>query len=63
MDGGAWWATGHGVTKSQYRTERLHFHFHFLSVKGKRGCWVVVLGTSKEWVAIHMEIEKQIFGN
>ena len=23
MDGGAWWATVHGVTKSQ--TERLHF--------------------------------------
>ena len=22
----------------------------------------MVLGTSKEWVAIHMEIEKQIFG-
>ena len=26
MDGGAWWATFHGVTKSQ---ARLHFHFHF----------------------------------
>ena len=28
MDGGAWWATVHGVAKS--RTP-LHFHFHFLS--------------------------------
>ena len=47
--------------KESDTNERLHFHF--LSVKGKRGCWVVVLGTSKEWVAIHMEIKKQIFGN
>ena len=28
MDGGAWWATGHGVAKSR---TRLHFHFHFVS--------------------------------
>jgi len=28
MDGGAWWAAVHGVTKSQSdMTERLHFHF------------------------------------
>ena len=27
MDGGAWWAAVHGVTKSQTLTERLHFHF------------------------------------
>ena len=26
MDGGAWWATVHGVVKSR---TRLHFHFHF----------------------------------
>ena len=27
MDGGAWWATIHGVTKSRTR-QQLHFHFH-----------------------------------
>ena len=27
MDGGAWWAAVHGVTKNQDTTEQLHFHF------------------------------------
>ena len=27
MGGGAWWAAVHGVTKSQTRTEQLHFQF------------------------------------
>ena len=27
MDGGAWWAVVHGVTKSQTWLEQLHFHF------------------------------------
>ena len=26
MDGGAWWAAVHGVTKSWTLTEQLHFH-------------------------------------
>ena len=30
MDGGAWWAAVHGVTKSRTLPERLHFHFHAL---------------------------------
>ena len=29
MDGGAWWATVHGVTKSQTRLSDFPFTFHF----------------------------------
>ena len=29
MDGGAWWAAVHGVTKSQTRLSDLTFTFHF----------------------------------
>ena len=29
MDGGAWWATAHGVVKSQTRLSDLTFTFHF----------------------------------
>ena len=40
MDGGAWWATVHGVAKSRTRlsdfTFTFHFHFHFsLSCTGE----------------------------
>ena len=30
MDGGAWWTTVHGVTKSQTQLSDSHFHFHQL---------------------------------
>ena len=29
MDGGAWWAAVHGVTKSQTRLSNITFTFHF----------------------------------
>ena len=29
MDGGAWWAAVHGVSKSQTRLSNLTFPFHF----------------------------------
>ena len=29
MDGGAWWAAGHGVAKSQTRLSDFTFNFHF----------------------------------
>ena len=30
MDGGAWWATVHGVAQSQIRLSDFTFHFHVL---------------------------------
>ena len=30
MDGGAWWATVHGVTKSRTQLSDFTFHFHAL---------------------------------
>ena len=30
VDGGAWWTTVHGVTKSQTQLSDSHFHFHKL---------------------------------
>ena len=33
MDGGAWWATVHGVTKSQTRLSDFTFTFHFRALE------------------------------
>ena len=33
MDGGAWWATVHGVAKSQTRLSDFTFTFHFHALK------------------------------
>ena len=33
MDGGAWWATVYGVTKSQIRLSDFTFTFHFLALE------------------------------
>ena len=33
MDGGAWWAAVHGVTKSRTRLSDLTFTFHFLALE------------------------------
>ena len=35
MDGGAWWATVHGVAKDM--TERLHFHFSLSCIGEENG--------------------------
>ena len=32
MDRGAWWATVHGVTKSQTRLSDSHFHFQLIHI-------------------------------
>ena len=36
MDGGAWWATVHGVAELD-RTERLHFHFSCSRIGERNG--------------------------
>ena len=33
MDGGAWWAAVHGVTKSQTRLSNFTFTFHLVPVQ------------------------------
>ena len=38
MDGGAWWAAVHGVTKSQTRLSDFTFTFHFLSLENPLQC-------------------------
>ena len=37
MDGGAWWAVVHGVTKESDTTERLHFHFSLSCIGNRNG--------------------------
>ena len=67
MDGGAWWATGHGVARSQ---TWLHFHFHFsLSCTGEGNgkplqysclenpraggaLWAAVYGVAQSWTQL-----------
>ena len=62
MDGGAWWATVHGVTKSLTRLSDFPFHFHWIMnawistllqvVGGGVGChwisWVGFVGWTRE---------------
>ena len=52
MDGGAWWATVHGVTKSQTRLSdftpahkytHTHTHTHTVGKKGKSVCYLILL--------------------
>ena len=46
MDRGAWWATVHGVTKSQ--TGLSNIHFHFQEIVKDRGSWcAAVRGAAK----------------
>ena len=62
MDGGAWWAAVHGVTKSQTLTERLYFHFSLSCIGEGNGnpfqcsclenprdggaCWAAIYGVA-----------------
>ena len=47
MDGGAWWAAVHGVTRSQDTTEQLHFHA--LEKEMATHSSVLAWGESQRW--------------
>ena len=44
MDGGAWWAAIHGVTKSRARLSDFTFTFHFHALEKKMATHSSVLG-------------------
>ena len=56
MDGGAWWATVHGVTKSRTRLRDFTFTFHFHALVKEMAthssvlAWRI-LGTEGAWWA------------
>ena len=43
MDGGAWWATVHGVTKSQTQLSDFTFTFHFPALEKEMATYSSVL--------------------
>ena len=50
MDGGAWWAADHGVTKSQTRLSDFTFTFHFHALEKEMATSPVFLpGESQGW--------------
>ena len=55
MDGGAWWATVHGVAKSRTRLSDFSLHFHFQ--RGKVG----VLNPSCLELELHISLNIIIY--
>ena len=58
MDGGAWWATVHGVTKSRTRLIDFTFTFHFHALEKEMATHSSVLvqripGTGAWWAAVY----------
>ena len=68
MDGGAWWASVHGVAEGRTRPERLHFHFSLSCIGEGNGnalqcaClenprdggawWAAVYGVTQSWTQL-----------
>ena len=44
MDGGAWWAAVHGVTKSRTRLSEFRFTFHFNTLEKEMATHSSILG-------------------
>ena len=58
MDGGAWWATVHGVTRSRTQLSNFTFTFHFHALEKEMATHSSVLawripGTGAWWAAIY----------
>ena len=59
MDGGAWWAAVHGVTKSWTLTERLHFYFSLSCIGEGNGnplegsCLENPRDSGAQWAAVY----------
>ena len=49
MDGGAWWATVHGVTKSQTGLSNFTFSFHFYALEKEMATHCSVLAWKIPW--------------
>ena len=49
MDGGAWWAAVHGVTKSQTRLSEFTFTFHFHALEEEMATHSSVLAWRIPW--------------
>ena len=58
MDGGAWWATVHGVSKSQTRLSDFTFTFHFQGLEKEMATHSSVLA----WRIPGMEEPATIYG-
>ena len=50
MDGGAWWAAVHGVTKSQTRLSDFTFTFHFHALEKEMATHSSVLAWRIRWI-------------
>ena len=67
MDGGAWWATVHGVVMNRTRLSNFPFTFHFHALEkemathssvlawripGTGACWAAVYGVAQSWTRL-----------
>ena len=64
MDGGAWWATVHGVTKSQTPLSDFTFTFHFHALQKKMATHSSILawripGMGAWWAAVYGVAQSQ----
>ena len=58
MDGGAWWAAVHGVSKSRTRLSDFTFTFHFHALEKEMATHSSILawripGTGARWAAVY----------